>query len=83
VAQVSLFGSQNRQLWFDNLGLKITTTISWFGPQNHGGFDLSVAPQNQRREDGAGHASRSGGLLRLKESRVRIFQSGLKTTEAR
>jgi hypothetical protein len=83
VAQVSLFESQNRQLWFSDLGLKITATISWFGPQNHGGFGLSVAPQNRRREDGAGNALRSAGLLRLKESRVRIFQSGLKTTEAR
>jgi hypothetical protein len=37
------------------------------------------APQNQRREDGAGHASRSGGLLRLEASCVRVSQSGLKT----
>jgi hypothetical protein len=27
------------------LGLKITATVSWFGPQNHVGFDLLVAPQ--------------------------------------
>jgi hypothetical protein len=33
--RVSRFGSQNRQLRFGNLGLKITMTISWFGPQNH------------------------------------------------
>jgi hypothetical protein len=36
-------------------------------------------PQNQRREYGAGHALRSGGLLRLKASRARVFQSDLKT----
>jgi hypothetical protein len=30
-------------------------------------------------EDGAGHASRSGGLLRLQASHARIFQSDLKT----
>jgi hypothetical protein len=29
---------------FPGLDLKITTTISWFGPQNQAGFDLSVAP---------------------------------------
>jgi hypothetical protein len=34
VAQVFRFGPQNRQVQFDNLGLKITTTVSWFGPQN-------------------------------------------------
>jgi hypothetical protein len=45
VAHVSQFGPQNRQLWFDDLGLKITTTVSWFGPQNQVGFGLSVAPQ--------------------------------------
>jgi hypothetical protein len=32
--QVSLFGPQNRQLWFGDLCLKITTTVSWFGPKN-------------------------------------------------
>jgi hypothetical protein len=40
---------------------------------------LSVAPQNQRREDGVGHASRSGGLLHLEASHTRVSQSGLKT----
>jgi hypothetical protein len=53
--------------------------VSWFGPQNHAGFGLSVAPQNRWREDGAGHVSRSGGLLRLEASHARVFQSGLKT----
>jgi hypothetical protein len=40
---------------------------------------LSVAPQNRWRDDGAGHASRSDGLLRLKAGRVRVSQSDLKT----
>jgi hypothetical protein len=40
------------------------------------GFGLSVAPQNRRREVGAGHASRSSGLLRVE---ARVSQSGLKT----
>jgi hypothetical protein len=29
---------------FLGLGLKITATVSWFEPQNHADFDLSVAP---------------------------------------
>jgi hypothetical protein len=41
---------QNWQLYFDDLGIKITATASWFGSQNQACFDLSVAPQN-RRED--------------------------------
>jgi hypothetical protein len=40
---------------------------------------LSVVPQNRRREVGAGHASRSNGLLGVKISLARVFQSGLKT----
>jgi hypothetical protein len=48
-------------------------------PQNHACFDLSVAPQNQQREVGVGHASRSSGLLHVKVSLTRDFQSGLKT----
>jgi hypothetical protein len=32
--QVSQVGSQNRQLQFSYLGLKITTTVSWFVAQN-------------------------------------------------
>jgi hypothetical protein len=43
------------------------------------GFGLSVAPQNRQREVGAGHASRFSGLLRVKVSLARVFQSGLKT----
>jgi hypothetical protein len=40
----SQFGTQNGQLWFGDLGLKITATVSWFGPQNQADFGLSVAP---------------------------------------
>jgi hypothetical protein len=40
---------------------------------------LSVVPQNRWRDDGAGHASRSGGLLHLEVSHARVSQSGLKT----
>jgi hypothetical protein len=36
-------------------------------------------PQNQRREVGAGHASRSSGLLVMEASLARVSQSGLKT----
>jgi hypothetical protein len=42
-------------------------------------FGLSVAPQNQRREIGAGHASRSSGFLHVEASLARVSQSGLKT----
>jgi hypothetical protein len=47
--------------------------------QNQVGFGLSVAPQNRQREVGAGHTSRSSGLLRVEASLARISQSGLKT----
>jgi hypothetical protein len=40
---------------------------------------LSVARQNQQREVGAGHASRSNGLLCVEASQARVSQSGLKT----
>jgi hypothetical protein len=79
--RVYRFGPQNRQLRFDDLGLKITVTVSWFGPPNQVDDGLSVAPQNQRRDDDAIHASRSDGLLRLQANHVRVFQSGLKTSE--
>jgi hypothetical protein len=42
--RVFRFGPQNRQLWFGDLCLKITATVSWFVPQNQAGFSLSVAP---------------------------------------
>jgi hypothetical protein len=77
--RVSRFGPQNRQLWFGDLGLKITAMVSWFGPQNQVGFGLSVAPQNRRREVGAGHATRSSSLLGVEASLPRVFQSVLKT----
>jgi hypothetical protein len=47
--------------------------------QNQVGFGLSVAPQNRRREVGAGHASRSSDLLRVEVSLARVSQFGLKT----
>jgi hypothetical protein len=40
---------------------------------------LLVAPQNQRREVGVGHASRSSSLLGVEASLARVSQSGLKT----
>jgi hypothetical protein len=43
------------------------------------GVDLSVAPQNRRREFNAGHASRSSSLLGVEASLARVSQSGLKT----
>jgi hypothetical protein len=75
----SRFGPQNWQLWFDDLCLKITATVSWFGPKNQVGFGLSVASQNRWREVGTGHASRSSGLLDVEASLTRVFQSDLKT----
>jgi hypothetical protein len=67
--RVFWFGPQNRQLQFGNLGIKITTTVSWFEPQNQTGYGLSVAPQNRREdEDGAGQASRSSALLHVEAS---------------
>jgi hypothetical protein len=72
-------GFKSGSYGFGDLGLKITATVSWFGPQNQAGFGLSVAPQNQRREVGMGHASRSSGLLGVEASLARVSQSGLKT----
>jgi hypothetical protein len=44
------------------------------------GYGFLVAPQNRwEDEDGAGHASRSSGLLHLKASQARVSQSSLKT----
>jgi hypothetical protein len=43
------------------------------------GYGLSVAPQNRwEDENGAGHTSRSSGLLRLEASWARVSQSSLK-----
>jgi hypothetical protein len=70
---------QNLQLRFGDLGLKITATVSWFGPQNQLGFGLLVVPQNRWREVDAGRALRSSDLLHVEASLDRVFQSGLKT----
>jgi hypothetical protein len=43
VAQIFWFVPQNQKIWFVNLYLRITATFSWFGYQNQGDFDLSVA----------------------------------------
>jgi hypothetical protein len=53
--------------------------ISWFVPQNHADFGLSVLSQNRRREDDVGHASRSGGLVHLEVRHARVSQFDLKT----
>jgi hypothetical protein len=37
-------GLKTGSSWFGDLGLKITTTVSWFMPQNQVGLGLSVAP---------------------------------------
>jgi hypothetical protein len=44
------------------------------------GLGLSVAPQNRWMEVGAGHASRSSGLLRVEVRMARVSQSSLKTS---
>jgi hypothetical protein len=54
--------------------------VSWFGPQNQGGDDLLVAPQNRWEGDGMRHASRSSRLLHVEVSQVMVSQSGLKTS---
>jgi hypothetical protein len=36
-------------------------------------------PQNRRREVGAGHTSRSSGLLHMEANLARVSQSSLKT----
>jgi hypothetical protein len=79
LGRVSRFSFQKRQLWFGDLCLKITVTVSFFGPQNQADFGFSVAPQNRQREDGAGHVLRSVGLLHLEISRAKVSQFGIKT----
>jgi hypothetical protein len=55
--------------------------VSWFEPQNHVGYGLSFAPQNQREvDDGVRHTSRSSGLLCLEASQARVSQSSHKTS---
>jgi hypothetical protein len=46
---------------------------------NQVGFELSVAPQNRRREVSVGHALRSSDLLHVEASLARVSQSSLKT----
>jgi hypothetical protein len=71
--KVSQFGPQNQQLQFSDLCLKITVMFSWFGPQNHVAYGLSVVAQNRwEDEDSAGHTSRSSGLLHLEASQARV-----------
>jgi hypothetical protein len=65
-------GLKTLQLRFGDLGVKITATISWFGPQNEAGFGISVAPQNRRREVCVGHKSRSSVLLCVEASLARV-----------
>jgi hypothetical protein len=78
--QVSQLVTQNHQLQFGDLGLKITAMASWFGPQNQAGNGLLVAPQNRWNDEvGVGHTSRSSGLLRLEVSQARVSQSSCKT----
>jgi hypothetical protein len=55
-------------------------SVSWFEPQNQVGFSLLVAPQNQWREVGVGHTSRSSSLLGVETSLARVSQSDLKTS---
>jgi hypothetical protein len=75
---------QNQQLQFGDLTHKITTIVSWFGPQNQVGYDLSVALQNQREdEDNTGHALKSHSLLCLEASQARVSQSSLRLVEVR
>jgi hypothetical protein len=52
-------------------------------PQNHVGDSLSVAPQNQREQDGVEHASKSSGLLHLEASWARVSQFASKLVEER
>jgi hypothetical protein len=44
VVEGFLFGPQNWQLQFGDLGLKIIAMVSLFGPQNQAGYGLSIAP---------------------------------------
>jgi hypothetical protein len=80
---VSYFGPQNRQLQFGHLDIKITATVSWFGPQNQAGDGLSVALQNRWEEDGAEHVLRSSDLLHREASRARVSQFASKLVEER
>ena len=73
--------SQNRWRWFGGLGLKTTTTVSWFGPLNQGErrFVGLCLKTDGWMKTVRGHASTSGGLLRSEVSHARVSQFGLKT----
>jgi hypothetical protein len=43
----SSLGLKTGNYEFGDLGIKITTMVSLFRPQNQASFDLSVAPQNR------------------------------------
>jgi hypothetical protein len=70
---------------------KPSTTVWWFGPQNHrNGFLVWASKPSGLRFvgcvtkptggwDGAGHVLRSNSLLHVKASQTRLSQSGLKT----
>jgi hypothetical protein len=51
--RVFRFGPQNWQIQFVDFALKITATVSWFEPQNQASDDLSVVPQNRRKDETA------------------------------
>jgi hypothetical protein len=73
------FGLKTTRTVFSSLISKLLATVFLFGPQHQVGFGLSVALQNRRMEVGAGHASRSSGLLDVEASLTRVSQSCLKT----
>jgi hypothetical protein len=54
------------------LGIKITATVSWFGPWSVGCATKST------EEVGTGHTSRSSSLLGVEASLARVFQSAMK-----
>jgi hypothetical protein len=75
----SRFRLKTTRMVSPGLSSKPVARVPRFGSQNQTDFGLSIAPQNQWREDGAGHELLSGGLLHLEASRARVSQSGLKT----
>jgi hypothetical protein len=68
-------GNSGLVIW----ALKSPRRFLGLGLKNQANFGLSVAPQNRWREVGAGHTSRSSGLLDVEASMARVSQSGLKT----
>jgi hypothetical protein len=74
---------QNWQLRFGDLCLKITVMVSWFGPQNHVGYGLSVAPQNRCEGDGVGHVLRSSACFAWKQFGLGFPSLASRLVEAR